>query len=373
MEKDLIEKYKSLFIPGIKLNEFFYNEAIRPILDEYFPSLPYSASLAGYGSDVLGYDNPVSVDHDWGPRLQLFLTLEDYEAYREEIHKCLCEHLPPEFRGFSVNFSKPDLSDGGTIAMEPVNHGPVNHNIKIFTLKSFFKTYLGVDPFEEISPVTWLTFTEQSLLEVTGGKVYHDGLGELNKLRDKFSCYPEDIWLYKMACQWQRISQEEPFMGRCGDAGDEAGSHIIAARLVRDMMKLCFIMEKKYAPYNKWFGSAFKKLKIAEKLLPVLNNILKGPGWQEREKYLCEAFVIIGEMHNDPGITEHIEVKISNFFERPYRVVNAGRFAESIKKAIKHEEVRNIKFPIGSVDQFIDCTDLSDNIKLTGLLTILYK
>ena len=115
MEKDLIEKYKSLFIPGIELNEFFYHEAVRPVLDEYFPSLPYSASLAGCGSDAAGYDNPVSVDHDWGPRLQLFLTLKDYTEYREEIHKCLCENLPLEFHGFSVNFSKPDLSDGGSV------------------------------------------------------------------------------------------------------------------------------------------------------------------------------------------------------------------------------------------------------------------
>ena len=41
------------FIPGIQLNQLFYNEAVKPILASAFPGLHYSAALIGYGSDVL--------------------------------------------------------------------------------------------------------------------------------------------------------------------------------------------------------------------------------------------------------------------------------------------------------------------------------
>jgi hypothetical protein len=59
-------------------------------------------------------------------------------------------------------------------------------------------------------------------------------------------------------------SQEEPFVARTGDVGDELGSQVIAGRLVRALMQLCFLMERRYAPYSKWFGTGFSRLSIAE-------------------------------------------------------------------------------------------------------------
>ncbi len=44
------------FIPGLKLCEAFYWQAVRPILDAAFPGLAHTSALIGYGSDVLGYD-----------------------------------------------------------------------------------------------------------------------------------------------------------------------------------------------------------------------------------------------------------------------------------------------------------------------------
>lgn len=56
------------FIPGLKLSEYFFDEAIRPIMADSFPQLPYSAARLDYGSDVLGFDTPMSMDHGWGRR-----------------------------------------------------------------------------------------------------------------------------------------------------------------------------------------------------------------------------------------------------------------------------------------------------------------
>ena len=56
----------------------------------------------------------------------------------------------------------------------------------------------------------------------------------------KLNYYPRDVWLYMLAAQWKRISQEEAFVGRAGDTGDELGSQVVAARMVREIIKRRF-------------------------------------------------------------------------------------------------------------------------------------
>ena len=84
--------------------------------------------------------------------------------------------------------------------------------------------------------------------------------------------FPRDVWLYKIACQWRRIAEEQAFVGRAGIAGDELGSRVIAGRLVRDVMRMAFLLERRYAPYSKWFGSAFARLPVAASLAPTMNT-----------------------------------------------------------------------------------------------------
>src|SRR5882724_4174491 len=82
------------FIPGLRLSEMFYEEAVKPILENEFPNLVYSAALIGSGSEVLGYDTSQSTDHHWGPRLMLFLTESDFTIYRDSIYEALSHSLP---------------------------------------------------------------------------------------------------------------------------------------------------------------------------------------------------------------------------------------------------------------------------------------
>jgi hypothetical protein len=66
-----------VYIPGLQLAREFYADAVRPLLDEQFPQLPHAAALLGPGSEVVGLDSQRSTDHDWGPRLQVFLMSGD--------------------------------------------------------------------------------------------------------------------------------------------------------------------------------------------------------------------------------------------------------------------------------------------------------
>jgi len=61
------------FVPGLELNRRFYEQVVRPLLDASFPGLPYAAALLGPGSETLGFDTEMSMDHDWGARMFIFL------------------------------------------------------------------------------------------------------------------------------------------------------------------------------------------------------------------------------------------------------------------------------------------------------------
>lgn len=363
------------FIHGLELSKLFYLEAVKPILDASCPNLRYSAALIGDGSEVLGFDDEISADHDWGARLMIFLEEKDFTEYSESINQTLCRKLPHNFRGYSTNFGLPDPNDNGTQLLEDVESSLVNHRVEILTIRGFFLDYLNFDARRTIEPADWLTFSEQKLRAITSGAIYHDEI-RLQETVDRFGYYPNDVWLYLLASGWNRIGQEEHLMGRAGIAGDEIGSAIIAARLVRDLMRLCFLMEKRYAPYGKWFGKGFSRLKCAAELSPIFKKALSAETWQEREKHLAAAYEFIAGMHNALEITEPLPAKVGNFFGRPFLVIHLhGRFADAIRARINDPEVKRIAEGrlIGSLNQFSDSTDILEEPKWRAILRKFYE
>jgi hypothetical protein len=339
------------FLPGLDLNRLFFQQVIKPLLDEHFPILRYSAGIMGEGSDVLRFDTPRSMDHNWGPHMQIFLTERDYRSQRDAIDKMFREKLPYEFMGFPTNYTEP-AETYLVQQMKPIKSGPVNHMIHFFTIKSFFKHYLGFDPYRRIAVKDWLAFPQQALLEVTSGEVFYDGLEELESIRQKFAYYPDDVWRYIYMTQWGYIGNEEAFMGRSGEVGDELGSNIIATNLVNHIMRLCFLIEKRYIPYIKWYGTGFSRLKCASELSHILLSVVHGQNWGERETHLSRAYEIIAEMHNRLKLTPPIKAVSTEFEGRPYKVLHAMEVYNELAKVVK-PSLLNLKYKVGAIDQFI--------------------
>ncbi len=367
------------FIPGLELGRLFYLRTVKPLLQNKLPDLKYSAALIGSGSEIFGFDTEMSADHHWGPRVMLFLKEEDRQRYSHDINETLRRGLPTKFLGYSTNFSPPDPLDNNVQRLEDIESGPVNHRVDVLSTRMFLLDYLGfdigVDIEQPIEAADWLTFPAQKLRSLTAGAIYHDDIG-LQALRDRFSYYPRDVWLYLLASGWNRIGQEEHLMGRAGFVGDEIGSTIIAARLVRDLMQLCFLMEKQYAPYAKWFGTAFAHLQCAAKLAPLLTSALEADNWKAREKYLVLAYEYVAGMHNRLEITEVLAAKVSSFFGRPFLVMHLGaRQADAIRAQITDPVVKRIaeRGLIGSIDQFSDSTDILSNTRWRATLRRLYE
>src|SRR4029077_7989925 len=81
-----------------------FAEVVRPLLEAEFPGLEYAAALIGAGSEVLGFDSERSTDHDWGPRLLVFLEDEEAERLGVAVDEMLGRRLPEVFGGYPVAF-----------------------------------------------------------------------------------------------------------------------------------------------------------------------------------------------------------------------------------------------------------------------------
>ena len=335
------------FVPGLELSRRFYEEAVRPVITARFGDLPHTAARIGAGSEVLGFDTARSADHEWGPRLQLFLRPHDVDLGLAGV---LRDELPKTFHGYPTNFAS---TGDEHVRVMALTDGPVFHRVDVTSLDAWFAAHLGFDPRGEVTAVDWLSTPTQTLAEATAGAVFHDGLGELAPARARLTWYPDEVWRYVLACQWRRLSQEEGFVGRCGEVGDELGSAVVAARQVRDLMRLSLLMHRRYPPYGKWLGSAFARLGCVT--APALTAALAATAWHDRERHLATAYSAVARLHNELGLTEPLDTGTRPFHDRPYQVLHAERFAEALAAGLT--DLRALPFT-GAVDQFADSTDL---------------
>lgn len=326
------------FVPGRELARAFYEEVVRELVGD----VEHSAALLGWGSDVLGFDTERSTDHGWGPRMRVFVHASEVERVRAAVDA----GLPDEFRGWPTRYGWDDV--------------PVSSHVNVRPLGDWLERHLGYDARDGLTTLQWLTTPQQLLSEVTGGEAFWDGTGELEPLRQALEWYPDDVWRWLVGCQWWRIDQEEPFVGRTAEVGDELGLRVVAARLARDAMRLGFLLERRYTPYTKWLGSAFARLDCASDVGPALERMLAADGFAAPESAWVAAIEALARRHNALGLTTHLEPTVRNFHSRPFRVIDAGRFATACIESVSDSWLRELP-RVGAIDQLLDSTDvLSD-------------
>jgi hypothetical protein len=131
---------------------------------------------------------------------------------------------------------------------------------------------------------------------------------------------------------------------------------VVTARLARDLMRLWLLMHRRYPPYGKWLGAAFCRVPGTAPLAASLTASLAATDWRNRERHLSQAYVTVAESHNGLRLTEPLDPRTRRYYERPFQVVGAGRFADALTEAIADPVVRRLP-PIGAADQFLDSTD----------------
>lgn len=358
------------FIKGLDLSEGFFNHCARGIIEEHFPNIRYSAGLIGYGSDVLGYDDLVSTDHMWGPRFYLFLS-KDNISQKSSLFQVLCEHLPYTYEGYSVNFTKPDPDDCGVQHPELIHKGNVNPLIFIQTFDDFLVEQLGTSDLDNITLFEWLSLSEHRLLSLVSGHFFVDSLNCTEKL-SKINYYPREVKLYMIASNWDIIASEQAFIKRCSECGDEIGSRIICARIAERLMRLCFLYKNTYAPYSKWFGTAFHQLDVSDTLKNTVYRALSANSPEEQEDMIVNAQAMVADLHNISNLTDFVDYKIENYFGRNIKVIFADKFAEATVKELKNTAFENAPL-IGTLSQIGGLSSFADDKACYAQIARLYS
>ncbi len=337
------------FRQAAEVADGFHAEVIAPLVGD----VDYAAGLLGWGSDVLGYDTARSTDHGWGPRLVVLVDAGEVERVR----KAVDDGLPDEYAGYPVRF--------GWDSYEP------RHHVTVTTVGDWLRGQLGFDASQGIGVDDWLVTPQQQLLGVVAGRVYADD-GRLAQVRDALAWYPDQIWRWTLACQWSRIGQEEAFVQRTHEVGDELGSRVVAGRLVRDLMRLALLQARTYAPYSKWLGTAFARLGHPDGLDAALAAVVGAESYADREQALVTAYELVARRHNALGITDELDPAPRPYFDRPAQVLQAERFAEACLATVSDPQLKSYGL-IGSIDQFADNTDVLSNPAAFRKLIAVYR
>ena len=338
------------FVPARELSRAFYAEVVRPLLG----GQSHAAGLLGWGSDVLGYDTARSTDHGWGPRVLVFVASGEVA---ERLQPALDGALPETFRGWPVRY--------GWDAV------PAAHRVTVTTLPGWLEEFLGVDATAGMADLDWLLTPQQRLLGVVAGTVFADDGGALARLRTALAWYPGAIWRWLLACQWHRLAQEEAFVARAAEVGDERGSAVAGARLVRDVMRLALLLDRRYAPYQKWLGTAFARGRHEDALPDLLRSALHARDVAAREAALGRAYEALARRHNGAGLTPPLDPSPRDYHARPARVLMADRFTDALLGTVDDPALRALP-PIGAVDQVVDSTDVLEAPAQFRRLGVLY-
>jgi hypothetical protein len=267
----------------------------------------------------------------------------------------LARRLPRTFRGWSTNYGPAD--EVGVRLLRDADGDTVAHRVEFSDAGAWFRHVVGFDPADGVSVRDWLAIPTQVLRSVTAGAVFEDALDVIEPRRAALRWYPDDVWRFVLGCQWMRLAQEESFVGRAGEVGDDLGSRVVAARVVRDLMRLCFLLERQHAPYSKWLGRAFEDLAVAPEVGPHLLQALRATSWQRREAEIGAAAELVAARQNALALAVAVDTTLRPYHDRPFLVLDASRFATVCFDAIQDEAVAAL-VRAGSVDQWIDSTEV---------------
>lgn len=291
---------------GIELARSWYTDRVAPALH----GIPHAAALLGDGSEVLGFDDEVSTDHDFGSRVQIFVP----EATIDRVERA-------------------------TSGLE--GHGG-HAGVETTTVERFFTERLGLDPGEGVTPRQWLALPTQRLAGLTAGAVFHDPEHELGRRRAVLTWYPDDVWRLALAAAWLRVSQHQAFVGRTGARGDDLGSRLVTARLVREHVRIAFLLERVWAPYDKWLGTAFARLPLEADVGPLLAAALAADTWRDREAALVAAGSQLLAATNRTGLAAAVDPSPRPYFTRDIRVVDADAAVVALVRSITSPDVREL-------------------------------
>ena len=150
---------------GLEVAYRFFIEWGQPFIEREFPEIAHRYATGRFlGSDVLGGDDEISRDHNWGPQFDLWLSADDFALHGTRISDTLNTAAPNPWNGYR-------LAGGG------------DKSILLQSVSGWFHSLLGLSAIPQ-TVADWMALTET-------GRVWHHGdynfVQRMSKRRDPVS------------------------------------------------------------------------------------------------------------------------------------------------------------------------------------------
>jgi len=294
-----------------------FDEIFLPVLKEkHSEILPrLSVGVIGQGSEVLGADDELSRDHDWGPmKCQLLLPEKDVVEYGTSISQALGAVIPDEFRGITIS-------------------QPQSNSLPISTIDA---AYENLCDFAH-PPVTnkeWASIDDSSFCYASSGFVIYDPSEALSNRISEFQAayYPIDIWRWKLAQYLWGLWHNGDYniRMRLTKRGDGVGLLIGQGAFVEGVLGVACLLNKRFPVYWKWLHWQFQQLpKWRDELAPQLQALDAAANHEIRGEIIGSMCDSIRKILQEEGF----------FPDTKWRMAMGGI---DILKQIESNEVREI-------------------------------
>ena len=253
--EDIADQFEDLTPPitGLELCRRYYEEYGRPMIAGKFHAYEsrIAVGLVGKGSDCFGYDDILSQDHDFGPRFVMWITRKVYDEIGEELQEAY-EKLPSQFMGVDRIETFHGKDRAGVLIIEEFYKNLLGFDLVGMLAHNNEDTASGKESLDTIK--CWLSVQEYALAAAVNGEVFRDDEGIFTQYRSMLSAYyPKAVWYRKIAQTCALFSQSGQYnLPRMRRRGQLVSAELAKAECAKQAMKLYYLLNRKYAPHDKW-------------------------------------------------------------------------------------------------------------------------
>jgi hypothetical protein len=243
---------------GLEIARDFFFSWAQPFLAAQFPHLAGKVAAGRLsGSDVLGGDDEISRDHNWGPQFELFLAAPDYVALGEQLSQAMNAAAPNPWKGYRLA-------------------GAGDQSVQIHSVPQWFRKHLKIEriPF---AAEDWPPLSLESILYfLRHGEIWMDGTGELGKWRSALHEYPHELLRTRLAEECFRVWHhgEYNFVQRMARRRDPIAIAMCLGEFVSGVMRIVLLMNHDFTPYWKWLAFEFRKRPEAQLYVTMLEELV---------------------------------------------------------------------------------------------------
>ena len=316
----VMEKYqyakkqcKETWRSNLERSREFYETVGRKMIQKQFPEYEnrIAVGLVGEGSDCYGFDDEISMDHDYAVGFCMWLTQEDYTQIGDALQR--------EYNNLVENKDRLKYRRG------------------VYTINDFYNQLLGTSQnYEKKVKVDYRKIEEFQLAAVTNGMVFCDELGTFTKIRENLlAYYPERIWKRKLAQSLHEFSQyAQSNYARMMAREDFLTAQICIGKAIESAMDLMYLLNKTYAPYYKWKKKGLENFSLSKKILPLLEKIVELPSQSHAWKNVAYQATVVNKQDSCVELFEQVAQIILSELKRQDLVAGEELFLESYVRQV---------------------------------------